>query len=396
MSYCRECGLGRLEGEARFPVASIDKYKDGYRVRYRTPDRRQRTKVFARLKDAKAYANRVEGAKLDGAYVDPAAGKVTFRQQVERWTAMQVWREQTVDSYDTVFARVLPIIGDRPLSSLRPSDMQALVRQLADNELGPASIEITYRAVAAVLKAAVIDRVIPVSPAVGVRLPKVERAPIEPLEVDQVQALADAMPARLRAAVLFAAGSGLRMGEVAGLTVDRVNFLRKTVKVDQQLITPQKGQPRLGPPKTPASNRTVPVAEVVIEMLSAHLAEFPAVDGFVFSTSHGCPWRRGAFARHVRTARGRAKLPPLKDGEDPRKLPEWVTFHDLRHHYASVLIAAGCSIKAVQSALGHKNASETLDTYSHLWPADEDRLRQAVELLHRPQGKLTQVSAPKL
>jgi site-specific recombinase XerD len=48
------------------------------------------------------------------------------------------------------------------------------------------------------------------------------------------------------------------------------------------------------------------------------------------------------------------------------------------------VIAAGCSIKAVQSALGHANTSETLDTYSHLWPADEDRLRDAVEQLHGP------------
>jgi integrase len=43
-----------------------------------------------------------------------------------------------------------------------------------------------------------------------------------------------------------------------------------------------------------------------------------------------------------------------------------LTFHDLRHHVASVLIAAGCSIKAVQEGLGHANASETLDTYSQL------------------------------
>ena len=54
-------------------------------------------------------------------------------------------------------------------------------------------------------------------------------------------------------------------------------------------------------------------------------------------------------------------------------------FHQLRHHFASVLIGAGCSIKAVQEALGHANASETLYTYSHLWPADEDRIRAAVD-----------------
>ncbi len=55
-----------------------------------------------------------------------------------------------------------------------------------------------------------------------------------------------------------------------------------------------------------------------------------------------------------------------------------LTFHDLRHHYASALISAGCSVKAVQTALGHASASMTLDVYGHLWPGDEDRIRSAV------------------
>jgi len=51
-----------------------------------------------------------------------------------------------------------------------------------------------------------------------------------------------------------------------------------------------------------------------------------------------------------------------------------------------VLIGAGCSIKAVQESLGHATASETLDTYAHLWPADEDRIREAVGAAHRASG----------
>jgi site-specific recombinase XerD len=58
-----------------------------------------------------------------------------------------------------------------------------------------------------------------------------------------------------------------------------------------------------------------------------------------------------------------------------------------------LLIAAGCSIKAVQEALGHANASETLDTYSHLWPTDQDRIRDAVQALHDGSG-VTVVSQP--
>jgi integrase len=55
-----------------------------------------------------------------------------------------------------------------------------------------------------------------------------------------------------------------------------------------------------------------------------------------------------------------------------------VRFHDLRHFYASALISGGCSVKAVQKALGHASATETLDTYAHLWPDDEDRTRAAI------------------
>jgi integrase len=62
-----------------------------------------------------------------------------------------------------------------------------------------------------------------------------------------------------------------------------------------------------------------------------------------------------------------------------------VTFHDLRHYYASLLIQHGESVKVVQRRLGHKSAVETLDTYSHLWPDSEDRTRKAVDqVLGRP------------
>jgi integrase len=60
-------------------------------------------------------------------------------------------------------------------------------------------------------------------------------------------------------------------------------------------------------------------------------------------------------------------------------LPEGATFHDLRHFYASLLIARNCSIKTVQKRLGHQSATETLDTYSHLWPDSDDETRAAVD-----------------
>ena len=60
-------------------------------------------------------------------------------------------------------------------------------------------------------------------------------------------------------------------------------------------------------------------------------------------------------------------------------LPDGTGFHELRHYYASLLIASGASVKTVQARLGHKSAVETLNTYAHLWPDSEDQTRRAVD-----------------
>jgi hypothetical protein len=71
-----------------------------------------------------------------------------------------------------------------------------------------------------------------------------------------------------------------------------------------------------------------------------------------------------------------------------------VTFHDLRHYYASLLIQHGESVKVVQRRLGHKSAVETLDTYSHLWPDSEDRTREAVDQMLGQPAEADQEAAP--
>lgn len=66
--------------------------------------------------------------------------------------------------------------------------------------------------------------------------------------------------------------------------------------------------------------------------------------------------------------------------------------HALRHFFASSLIAAGCSVVSVQERLGHASANETLDTYAHLWPDDDDRTRAAVDNVLGASGHVTPVS----
>ena len=82
------------------------------------------------------------------------------------------------------------------------------------------------------------------------------------------------VPERYRALVVAAAGTGLRPGELFGLDVAHVDFLRRTVRVDQQLARVAGGGVGLTPPKTPASYRTVPLPQTVADALAAHLARW--------------------------------------------------------------------------------------------------------------------------
>ncbi|MEK8228736.1 tyrosine-type recombinase/integrase [Oerskovia sp. M15] len=68
----------------------------------------------------------------------------------------------------------------------------------------------------------------------------------------------------------------------------------------------------------------------------------------------------------------------VRDARAAAGLPEEFRFHDLRHYFASLLIAAGADVKVVQARLRHASAKTTLDTYAHLWPDTEEATRAAV------------------
>jgi len=221
--------------------------------------------------------------------------------------------------------------------------------------LAPGSVEVVYRWVAAIFKAAVGDQLIGASPCNRIALPKREDGEGVPLTTAQVQQMADACPDRYRALVVLGAGTGLRQGECFGLSVDRVDFLHRQVRVNRQLIGAKVGVPEFGPPKSKAGFRTVPLPDVVSTVLAGHLAQYPTgPSDLIFTSSYGTPLRRNSAGEMWHRAAGKAEL------------PEWATFHDLRHFYASLLISRGCSVKTVQRRLGHQSAMETLDTYGHL------------------------------
>jgi integrase len=180
------------------------------------------------------------------------------------------------------------------------------------------------------------------------------------------QALADAMPARNRAMVLTQAGLGLRIGELLALRREDVNFLRRTARVEWQIAPGSKTRSE---PKTPRSRRALPLPQVVADALAQRIAAVPpGTAGTLFTTRTGAPYRHDYYGSMIFAAAVK------KAG-----LPAGTTSHDLRHHYASVLLAAGESVVAVAERLGHDNATLVLSTYGHLMPDSEERTRRAVD-----------------
>ena len=261
-------------------------------------------------------------------------------------------------------------LGARRLVSVRPSEVQGWAADRA-RLLAPSTMRLLLGLVRSVFAAAVLDRLIASSPVVKVTLPRAEDERVVPPTVDQVRNLADAMPPRYRAMVTVQAGLGLRLGELLALRAQDVNFLGRTVRVEGQIVS---GSRVRSEPKTPRSRRTLPLPAVVGEALAAHMARFPpAADGTLFTNRDGRPLTHMHYGTTTfRKAVGKAGL------------PAGTTSHDLRHHYASVLLAAGESVVAVAERLGHENATLVLTTYGHLLPGSEDRTRRAIDSAWNP------------
>lgn len=328
-----------------------------YKVRWRDPGTdRELSKTYPTLRAAQDHKARLDGELVAGTYISPRSSR-TLKDYATEWARSQPWRAQTRISHEsTLRAHIFPEFGAAKLTTIRRSQIQAWVARLAST-MQPASVARIHGLLASLLRAAVHDRLIASSPAEGVRLGRKESTMLVPLSRAEVEAVADAIDARLRAAVLFAAMTGLRQGELFGLTGDRVDWLRRTARVDRQLVTLNDG-PRFGPVKSARSVRTVPLSERAVEVLAAHVEEFgPGEDGLLFHQGPA-PWDRRQAAKEIRAAGS-----------------HW---HALRHYTASVLIAKGASVTAVASMLGNSPAI-CLSTYSHWWPSQDDVLRGAME-----------------
>lgn len=355
-------------------AGNIAKRPNGkWRARYRDEAGRERARHFDRKIDAQRWLDQVASTVLTGTYVDPAAGKITFKQFYDDWSKRQLWVPATRANADLATGSVP--FADVPMKAVRRSHIEAWVKA-SSTELAPTTIKTRFVIVRSVFRAAVADRVIAADPAIGVVLPrrrKREAAMRFPSVEEVGLLLAHADSPRVstrkgfRAYVALCAFAGLRKSEAA-VQVGDIDFLRRQLSVSRQLQ--RDGSTYVVRPPKYGSKRVVYLPDDLVTILSEHVAtHLPDNEpGRWLFTVGEEPMYDNAITWRWRATRDSAGLAHVR-------------LHDLRHFYASGLIASGCDVVTVQRALGHASATTTLNTYSHLWPTAEDRTRKAASEL---------------
>ena len=320
-----------------------------------------------------------------GEYIDPDAGRETFETYARRWLDAQ-----TFDSGEIIESRlrnhVYPVLGQKALAQIKPSTIQAWLRTLTP--LAPNYQKAIFEHVLSIFGAAVDDEVLAKNPcrAGSVSRPKGQAPKIVPWTLERVVAMRAALPERYQLVVTLGAGLGLRQGEIFGLARGDVDFLRSTVEVRRQVRVVNGRLLVFALPKG-RKTRTVPLPGSVRDELAAHLARFPArAVTLPWRTPDGDPTTVDLI---VTTPRGRqhalnrknfnasAWRPAQRAAGVPAKRENGC--HALRHFYASTLLDAGETIKALSEYLGHADPGFTLRTYTHLMPSSHDRTRQAID-----------------
>lgn len=333
-----------------------------WRARYRDERGRERSRHFERRIDAQRWLDEVTSTLRDGTWVEPRAGNVTFDDFYADWAPRQLWLPSTRANADLAVGSVP--FGDLPFKAIRRSHIETWVKT-ASERWAPSTVKTRFVIVRSVFRAAVADRVIGADPCIGVTLPrrrKAEAAMQIPSLEEVGRLLAHADSTRVstrkgfRAYVALCAFAGLRKGEAAAVQLGDIDFLRRTLNVSRQLqrdgSTYVVRLPKYG------SERVVflpdELVTVVAEHIAAHMPDGEP-DDWLFTVGDE-PMYDNDITWRWRATRTAAKLPHVR-------------LHDLRHFYASGLIAAGGDVVTVQRALGHSTATTT----QHLQPPVADR-----------------------
>jgi integrase len=350
----------------------------GQVVRRRFSTRKQALDEYARLR----------AAVNDGSYIAAERSRMTFADYSVLWLGALQIRPSTMAQYSSNLHRhLIPAFGGSRLDRIDRRQVLSFVRTLSDSGLAPATVRGIVNLLRTILRSAVDDGRLAKSPCVRITLPELGPKRLAVFTDSQVASLVEAVHERHRAMLLLALGTGLRQGELLGVTTDALDLDAGTLHVTRQLLTPSgPGAPYLTPLlKTRASHRVLPLPQFAVDAVGQHLATYgTGQDGLLFPNPKGAGWRRGSVNDSV--------WKPLLQRAG---LPSGFGMHALRHTYASSLITQNLHPKVIQERLGHASIVETMDTYSHLFPQSHAETAAALDRhysdLSSPRGHLRAV-----
>lgn len=308
----------------------------------------------------------------NGVYIEPS--KLTVRAWIDIWLAEYLGgvKPRTLDSYRTTCnTHIKPALGATKLMTLNPHDIQAFYNRLqrgTDEKpgLAPKSIKNLHGVLHKALQQAVELSYIRVNPSGACQLPRVEKANIQPLDDNEIGAFLNAIKGhQYETLYLVDLFTGMRQGEILGLTWDCLDFDKGTILVNKQLQKERRGtgQYNFVSPKNNKS-RTITPAPSVMTALQDHRRQQMAMQvaassawqndkHLVFTNELGHNLSAQTVYLHFK------KLAKIAGVPDAR-------FHDMRHSYAVAALQCGDDIKTVQENLGHHTAAFTLDVYGHV------------------------------
>lgn len=368
-----------------------------YKVRWLNPEGAERSKSFpdGQLKAARDFRSKQEVDMALGDYVDPKAGKVTVAAFAKSWLADLDIDELSLQNMEMRFRkRVTPYLGKSEIGRVKPSAIRTWDRLLREDGLSDRYRHTLFGNVSAMFTAAMEDGLISKHPCRGksVKQPKAAQKKIVPWPEERVWTVQQKLKDRFRVTVDMAAGLGMRQGEVLGLAVEDVDFLRGVVHVRRQVKT-VRYKHVFALPKYDKT-RDVPLPEPVKLALAEHIRRFPPKE---ITLPWDVPGGKSTTVRLIVTSvRGLAVAAndfnrnywkvALKAADVPFGRYQ-NGMHELRHFFASVLLDQGESIKAVAEWLGHADPSFTLKAYTHLMPSSADRTKNVIGNLYgrRPE-----------
>jgi len=344
--------------------------KQAWLVDYRDQAGERRSKQFRTQKAAKKWELDT-GWQVSRGVHTPDSQSVTVGAAADLWIkrAEANKRERgTVERYKAISRlHIKPLIGAEKLSRLSQPKVEAFRDQLLESRSRSLTGK-TIRALSMILADSQRRGLVAQNVARDVKLDKGdrERERVEIPTKQELRALLDHASDDFRPFLTLAIFSGLRSSELRGLRWQDIDLKGATVTVAQRADKFCE----IGPPKSRAGRRSVPLPSKVISELTAWKLRCPVSDlGLVFPNSAGAVQDYGHLLRRrfkpLQIAAGVAGK--VGKGKDGKSLPQArYGLHALRHAAASAWIAQGIDLKRLQTWLGHTSIEMTLDTYGHL------------------------------